>query len=140
MKHDEDWLGERVELAERIAEIVAEQARDRHHDQQRVEQPMGNPARQFDGSARLWRRRRAVPEAQGQPDRDQRKNGDAEVVVHTGERGIQRGGRLALLGRFHELGHAFTEDKLRENERGNQPVQPDLPDRVAVDGTGPVFL
>lgn len=135
---DEHRLGIAVQFAIRIAKIIPQQTHDRHDDKQRIEQPMGDFACQCDASTRRRRWRRSVPEAQGQPNRNQRQNGDTEIVVHSCKIGIQRGGRFAVLRRLDNLAHAFAEDKLDENEARNQPVQADLVNRVALNGANPV--
>ncbi len=58
--------------------------------------------------------------------------------MHASKITVQRGDRLTFLGRLNDLGHAFTEDQLRKDKHGDQPVQTDLIDCVALDGTDTV--
>lgn len=79
-----------------------------------------------------WRQGTVLP-AQDQPDGDQCKDGDAEIVVHSGKKSLANCNGFPFFGRVDCFGHAFAEDKLRENKRRDQPVQADLLDRVSSD-------
>lgn len=92
---DEDRLRQFVNLAERIAEIIAEQTRDWRHDEQRIEHPMDDPARELERAVRDGRGRSAASKAQRQSNGDQRKDRDAEIIVDAREIGIRRGNRLS---------------------------------------------
>ena len=100
---------------------------------------MGNSACPLYGSARRRGRRGTVSEAQGEPNRNQRQNGDAEIIVHACKIGIQFRDRFAVLSRLDGLAHAFAENRLGDKERLNQPVPTDLVDGMALNVTNPVF-
>ena len=95
--------------------------------------PSAEPCQQGREAACFGGGRHSAPEAQSQPEGDQCKDGDAEIVVDTREVGIGRGYWLSLLRRLHERGHAFAKDELHENQRRDQPMQSDLKGRVAAD-------